>query len=87
MFSQKGGWRRQDFSFETGVHLFSVQHDLLELACLGKALNDLVGDISSEVDAQSQGGVRRLNQISQLLRALQLQNIYYHIYDLCITVE
>lgn len=55
--SQKGEWRRQHVSFETGVHLFSVQHNLLELARLGKALDDLVGDISSEVDAQSQGGI------------------------------
>lgn len=48
-------------------YLFSIQHYLLELARLSKALDDLVGDISSEVHTKSESGVRGLHQVSQLL--------------------
>lgn len=48
-------------------YLFSIQHYLLELARLSEALDDLVGDISSEVHTKSESGVRGLHQVSQLL--------------------
>lgn len=48
-------------------YLFSIQHYLLELARLSEALDDLVGDISSEVHTKSESGVGGLHQVSQLL--------------------
>ena len=48
-------------------YLFSIQHDLLELAGLSEALDDLVGDVSSEVHTKSEGWVGGLHQVSQLL--------------------
>lgn len=54
-------------SFELLDYLFSIQHYLLELARLSEALDDLVGHVSSEVHTKSEGGVRGLHQVSQLL--------------------
>lgn len=48
-------------------YLFSVQHNLLKLASLSEALDDLAGDVSSEVHTKSECGVRGLHQVSQLL--------------------
>ena len=48
-------------------YLFCVQHYLLELASLSEALDDFVGDISSEIDTKSECGVRGFHQVSQLL--------------------
>lgn len=48
-------------------YLLSIQHYLLELAGLSKALDDLVRDVSSEVHTKSKGGIRSLHQVSQLL--------------------
>lgn len=48
-------------------YLFSIQHYLLELTRLCKALDHLVGDVSSEIHTKSQCWVRSLHEISQLL--------------------
>uniref|UniRef100_A0A1I8JFC5 NAD-specific glutamate dehydrogenase n=1 Tax=Macrostomum lignano TaxID=282301 RepID=A0A1I8JFC5_9PLAT len=53
-------------------HLLGVEHNLLELPSLGKALNDLVGHIGSQVDAQSQCWISLFHQVAKLLRAFQL---------------
>ena len=52
--------------------LLGVQHDLLELTRLGETLDHFVGNVGPKVDGQSQGGVGRLDQVTQLLPALQL---------------
>ena len=49
-----------------------MQDDLLELSGLGEALDDLVGDIGAEVDGEGEGGVGSLDQIPELLAALEL---------------
>lgn len=54
------------------TNLLGVEDNLLELSCLCKALNDLVGDVGSEVDTEGKSRVYRLHQVSKLLRALQL---------------
>lgn len=48
-------------------YLLSIQDYLLELAGLSEALDDLVGDVRSEVHTKSKGGVRGLHQVPQLL--------------------
>lgn len=48
-------------------YFFGIKDDLLELSSLRKALNDLVGDVSSEVHTKSEGRVRSFHQIPQLL--------------------
>lgn len=55
------------------TYLLGIQDDLGELTGLCKALDDFVGDIGPQVDAESQSGVHRLHQVAQLLRALQLK--------------
>lgn len=67
----------QDFTSatQTGVttNLLGVEDNFLELSSFRKALNDLIGDVGSEVDAEGESRIHRLDQVSQLLRALQLQ--------------
>lgn len=60
---------------EAGVvtNLLGIEDNLLELSSFGKALDDLIGDVGSEVDTEGQSGIHRLHQVSKLLRALQLQ--------------
>ena len=53
-------------------YLLGVEDDFGKLAGLGEALDDLVGDVGPQVDAEGKGGVHRLDQVSQLLGALQL---------------
>ena len=48
-------------------YLFSIQNYFLELARLSEALDDLVGDVSSEVHTKSESEVSGLHQVSQLL--------------------
>ena len=55
---------RKDSEFSD--YLLGIQHYLLELARLCKALDDLAGDVSSEVHTESECGVRGLHQVSQL---------------------
>lgn len=62
-----GNWKMEKGGSEIPDYLFSVQHYLLELASLSKALDDLVGDVSSEVHTKSECWVRGLHQVSQLL--------------------
>ena len=52
--------------------LLGIQDDLLELSGLGEALDDLVGHVSPQVDGEGEGGVGRLDQVAELLAALQL---------------
>ena len=54
------------------TNLLGVEDYLLELARLCETLDDLVGDVGPQVDAEGQCGVHRLHQVPQLLRALQL---------------
>lgn len=67
----------QDFTSaaQTAVttNLLGVEDNFLELSSFCKALNDLIGDVGSEVDAEGESWIHRLDQVSQLLRALQLQ--------------
>ena len=55
------------------AHLLGVENNLLELSGLGKALDDLVGDVGTQVDGESQRRVRRLDQVTKLLTTLKLQ--------------
>ncbi len=52
--------------------LLRVQHDLLRLAGLSEASDDLVRDIGAEVDGEREGHVERTNNIAELLAASQL---------------
>lgn len=54
------------FKKKKSCNLFSIKNNLLELARLSKALDDLVGDVSSEVHTKSKGGIRCLHQVPQL---------------------
>lgn len=54
------------------THFLGVQHDLGVLSGLCKTLDHLAGHVGPQVDRECQGGVCLLDQISQLLRALQL---------------
>ena len=54
------------------AHLLGVEDDLLELAGLGEALDHLVGNIGPQVDGEGEGGVGGLDEVAQLLAALQL---------------
>lgn len=64
----------------TGVatNLLGVEDNFLELSSFCKALDDFIGDVGSEVDAEGQSRIDRLHQISQLLGALQLQTCNVH---------
>lgn len=55
------------------TNLLGIEDNFLELSSFCKALNDLIGDIGSEVDTEGKSWIDRLHQISKLLRALQLQ--------------
>lgn len=71
------GWILVDFMSETktGIitNLLGIEDNFLELSSFCKALNDLIGDVGSEVDTEGKSWIDRLHQISKLLRALQLQ--------------
>lgn len=71
------GWILVDFMSvtKTGAitNLLGIQDNFLELSSFCKALNDLIGDVGSEVDTEGKSWIDRLHQISELLRALQLQ--------------
>lgn len=56
-------------TINTGINtnLLGVKDNLLKLASLCKALNDLVGDIGSEVDTECKSRIYRLYQVSKLL--------------------
>lgn len=54
------------------TNLLGIEDNFLELSSFCKALNDLIGDIGSEVDTEGKSWIDRLHQISKLLRALQL---------------
>lgn len=60
---------------KTGIitNLLGIEDDFLELSSFCKALNDLIGNVGSEVDTEGKSWIDRLHQISKLLRALQLQ--------------
>lgn len=64
----------QDILFTKSVitNLLGIENNLLELASLCKALNDLIGNIGSEVDAEGESWIYRLHQVSELLRTFQL---------------
>lgn len=55
------------------TNLLGIEDNFLELSSFCKALNDLIGDVGSEVDTEGKSWIDRLHQISKLLRALQLQ--------------
>lgn len=53
-------------------NLLRIKHDLLELAGLGEALYHFVGNVGSEVDAESEGRIDLFDEVTQLFAALQL---------------
>lgn len=57
----------------TITNLLGIEDNLLELSSLCKALNNLIGNVCSEVDTEGKCGIHRLHQVSKFLRALQLQ--------------
>lgn len=68
MRAEQSLWRERRY-------LLSIEHYLLELSRLSKALDDFSRNIGSQVNTEGQRDVSRLHQITQLLRALQLQGI------------
>jgi hypothetical protein len=54
------------------ANLLGVEDNLVKLAKLGKASNDLVGDVGAEVDRQGEVHVDGANHVSKLLAALEL---------------
>ena len=54
------------------TNLLGIEDNFLELSSLGEALDNLVGNIRAQVDAEGKGGVGSLDHVTQLLTALQL---------------
>uniref|UniRef100_A0A8W7PT82 Uncharacterized protein n=1 Tax=Anopheles coluzzii TaxID=1518534 RepID=A0A8W7PT82_ANOCL len=54
------------------VDLLRVQHNLLELARFGEALDHLVRHVRAQVDREGKGRIGRFHQIAELLAALEL---------------
>ena len=50
-----------------------IKDNLLELACLSEALDNLVGYIGSEIHRKCESWINTLHKISKLLAALQLK--------------
>lgn len=49
------------------TYLLGIEDNLGELTSLCKALNDLVGNIGPEVDAEGQGWIHSLHQVTKFL--------------------
>jgi hypothetical protein len=54
------------------ANLLGVEDDLVRLAGLSKACNDLVGNVCAEIDTKCKGHVVEANDIAKLLATSQL---------------
>jgi hypothetical protein len=55
------------------TNLLGVEQDLLELPLLRKARDDLVRDVGSEIDGKSEIVVNRLDEVTELFTAVELE--------------